>query len=210
MFGVLGEIVFATASGPEMLRSTRSWAYAEHRVLETTPQLQWTGADLEILSLEMMFHASFTNPASELNALIGAGDDRVARPLVMGNGDHRGYFIVTSVDTTMKQMSDTGDVISAIAQVQLKQYSVGSGSAAAFGISALLSGIAVVPSNTAGQPSISAPTTVNPGSALYSALTTQVPGISPVLNVPQPVGAYSALTAAADVPTSSIVRAGSL
>ena len=99
MFAVLGTIEFQTLMAPEQIAAERSWHYAEHRVIEDSSQLQWIADDLESITLDMLFHATFTNPAAQLDALIEAASDHQARPLVFGNGVHRGYFVITSIST---------------------------------------------------------------------------------------------------------------
>src|ERR1700686_1485961 len=110
MFAVLGEIVFELLSSPEAFDSTRSWDYAEHRVVEDRPKLQWLAAGLQIIELDFHFHISFTNPVAQAAVLTTASGDHNARALVFGNRVHRGYFIVTSMRTTSQQMSSTGDL----------------------------------------------------------------------------------------------------
>ena len=125
MFAVLGEILFDTLSGPEHIGSEYRWSFAEHRVVEDTARLQWTGDELGTITLEMTFHALFTNPAEQLAALLLAAGDHQARPLVFGNGVHRGYFVIMSLSTVDQQMSDWGDPVAVRVRVGLKQWNAG-------------------------------------------------------------------------------------
>ncbi len=47
MFALFGEIVFELLTSPDGIESLRSWDYAEHRVVEDRPKLQWIADDLE-------------------------------------------------------------------------------------------------------------------------------------------------------------------
>ena len=75
MFAALGEIIFELLGGPQAIEATRRWDYAEQRVLEDLPRLQWIADGAELITLEMLFHQSFTNPSSQLAALMAAASD---------------------------------------------------------------------------------------------------------------------------------------
>jgi phage protein U len=109
MFAVFGEILFEVLSSPSGFESSRSWDYAEHRVVKDRPKLQWIANALESLELDFHFHASFTDPSAQLDALTAAADDHNERPLVFGNGVHRGYFIVLAMRSTSGRWARTGD-----------------------------------------------------------------------------------------------------
>src|SRR5579864_3066871 len=126
MFAVLGEIVFEVLGSPDSFESTRTWDYAEHQVVDDRPKLQWLAANLEAIELDFYFHSSFTDPSAQAAALIAAAGDHNARALVFGNGIHRGYFIVTSIRTTAKQMSASGDLIAITIRARLKEWAFAS------------------------------------------------------------------------------------
>lgn len=94
MFALLGEIPFLVLASPETFESTRKFYYAEQRVVESQARLQWVGDDLEKLTLTMLFHASFTDPALQYDALLIAAQDHQARALVLGNGTFRGFYVL--------------------------------------------------------------------------------------------------------------------
>jgi phage protein U len=74
----------------------------------------------------MLFHASYIDPAAQLAALIAAGSDHSARALVFGNGDHRGYFVVTEIQTASTQMDAAGAPIAITVNATLRQWAPGS------------------------------------------------------------------------------------
>ncbi len=113
MYAVLGEIIFDVLTSPQALESARKYDYAEHKVVEDRPRLQWIAADLETLTLELSFHAAFTNPQTQLTLLENAAEDHRARAFVYGNGIHRGYY------------ADDGSLIYATARVTLKEWALG-------------------------------------------------------------------------------------
>jgi phage protein U len=214
MFAVYGEIIFEVLSSPEEFGSTRSWDYAEHRVVEDRPKLQWVADDLEILELTFQFHVSFANPSSQLNALIAAADDHTARPLVFGNGIHRGYFILTSIRTSLRQMAADGSLIAITVHAVLKEWAEGfemTSSANPIASFPLIGIVAAPPgtgtgsisySGAAGQGDLSSP----PASE-YVPTPIASPGVSPLLSITGIAGLPTPHLTVGDVEPGSIVRA---
>ncbi|MGH8013349.1 MAG: phage tail protein, partial [Candidatus Binataceae bacterium] len=124
MFAIFGEIVFEVLNSPESMESYRSWDYAEHRVIENRPHLQWVSDPLQRLTLELMFHSSFTSPSLQMAALLAAASDHSARPLILGNGELLGHFVITALSALSRQMSATGEVISIMARLTLKEWAI--------------------------------------------------------------------------------------
>ena len=75
MFAILGEIIFEVLTSPEAFRSTTDYHYAEHKVIEARPRLQWIATELQKISLELGFHVAFTSPATQMNRLRAAAED---------------------------------------------------------------------------------------------------------------------------------------
>ena len=75
MFAALGEIQFEVVGSPEAYESAAAYDFAEQKVIESKPQLQWVGDDLERLKFELVWHASFTNPAAQLALLRATGSE---------------------------------------------------------------------------------------------------------------------------------------
>src|SRR5215469_13528817 len=106
MFAVLGEIVFDTLTSPEALRASSEYHYAQHKVVEAQPRLQWLANELQKITLDLGFHLAFTNPTTQMNLLQAAAEDHQARALIFGNGVHRGYFVIESLEETFHQTAD--------------------------------------------------------------------------------------------------------
>ena len=122
MFAVLGEIIFQVLTSFEGFHSASEYHYAEHKVVEARPRLQWLAQELQKISLEMGFHVAFTNPATQMNFLRAAGEDHQARALVFGNGVHRGYFVIESIQETLVQTADDGSIVANSARVELREW----------------------------------------------------------------------------------------
>jgi phage protein U len=232
MFAVLGEIVFEVLTSPQSFRSAVAYAYAEHKVVEAAPRLQWLANELAKISLDLGFHVAFTNPKAQMDALQAAAKDHQARALVFGNGVHRGYFVIESIEETQHQLADDGSYVAISAQVELREWIPG----ADFdplaparprtkppGIVAGTPSLALSPSEggaTPFDPSMPiGPHNLLPTSAIvqlsqagtgpgvtYSPVTYSSPGVSGVLR--QSGAVPTAAQEPTDVPPSQIVRAG--
>lgn len=122
MFAVFGRILFEALTSPAAFRSATIYTYAEHRVIEAAPRLQWMANDLQKISLELGFHVAFTNPATQMNLLRAAAEDHQARALVFGNGVHRGYFVIESLEESFQQTADDGSYVAISARVELREW----------------------------------------------------------------------------------------
>src|SRR5262249_36949942 len=120
MFALLGDIIFETLTSPDAFRSSSEYHFAEHKVVDAAPRLQWLANELQKISLELSFHVAFTNPATQMNLLRRAAEDHQARALVFGNGVHRGYFVIEMLEETHQQLADDGSYIAISAQVELR------------------------------------------------------------------------------------------
>jgi phage protein U len=214
MFAIFGEIVFEVLTSPNGFESSRTWDYAEHRVVEDRPKLQWISNALESLELDFRFHISFTDPAIQLDALAAAADDHNARPLVFGNGQHRGYFVVTGIRTTSRQMSADGRLIATTVRTRLREWAVESEIGSNANPIALFPLIGVVAASPGAETSSIAYAGANGlGAALRTPATTYVsvpiaaPGVSPLLNIPAVAGLPTVHLTVGDVAPSTIVRA---
>ncbi len=108
MFAVLGVIPFEVVGSPEALSDSHRYDYAELRVVQDRPRLQWLADELETIQLQMLFHLSFTDPAANLLLLLQTAETHAALPLVFGNGDFRGYFVITQVETLSRLVERVG------------------------------------------------------------------------------------------------------
>jgi phage protein U len=205
MFALLGEISFAVISSPEAFDSARKYHYAEQRVVEDRPRLQWVGDSLENIVLGMLLHASFTDPAAQYDALLAAAEDHQARALVLGNGTFRGFFVIEALSARDIQLGADASPIAIRVQVRLREWVPD----AALGPSALARsaspplGIAPAPISFA----LPFASTVASAPAIdYVAPIFGLPGVSALVDNPTPSGAAGPDSSYTDVPSSAIVR----
>ena len=187
MFAILGDVPFQVVGSPEALRDSRRYHYAELRVIQDRPRLQWMADELETIELEMLLHRSLSQPAANLAALLQAAETHLALPLVFGNGAFRGYFVITKIDTVSRQLSASGDPFAITVRVSLCE-------------SPTLFDPAASP-----IPSFS-PIAVASGVLPTQSSTSSPAGVSALIGVPQISGATAPSLRAADVPVESIVR----
>ena len=122
------DIVFEFLSSPETFRAQMEYHYAEHKVVEARPRLQWIAQELQKISLEMVFDVQFLgntilhDPTTAMNRLRAAGEDHQARALIFGNGNMRGYFVIESIEETFVWTADDGSIISSQARVELHEW----------------------------------------------------------------------------------------
>jgi phage protein U len=206
MFALLGEIYFEVIGSPEIFESSRRFDYAEHRVVEDRPRLQWLAAELESITLAMLFHTSFTDPAVQLAALLAAADDHQARALVLGNGVFRGFFVVEAVATSDIQLGADAAPVAIRIRTRLREWAPGSelDPAAPTRPTTALLGLAPVAISYSSPAALLGTGTP---AASYTAPTFNQPGVSPLVDNPLPGGARGPNLSYADVPAAAIVRA---
>jgi len=124
MFAQLGTIQFENLKTFNDFSKTGSAIYAEHALIDGKPRLQRTGSSLDEINLSIRFHASFCNPKQELNLLIAAKDESQILPLLWGNGDLSGDFVITEINETIEHADPQGNVFSYLVSFTLKEYVV--------------------------------------------------------------------------------------
>jgi phage protein U len=187
MFAVLGDVPFEIVGSPEAFTDSRGYDYAEQRVVQARPRLQWLADELMAIRFEMLLHLSFTNPAASLLTLRQAAETHAAMPLVFGNGDFRGYFVITGIDTVSRQLSGEGDIFAITVRLALRESPVEFSAAAP----AIPSFVPIALAAAAGSGS--------------SAVVASV-GISALIALSPPSAPATPILLPQDVPTSVIVR----
>jgi phage protein U len=122
MLALLGELIFEPLTSPDAFRLASAYRYAEHEVVEAPARLQWLANELQKLSLGLSFHVAFTNPKTQMDNLRAAAEDHQARALIFGNGIHRGYFVIESLEEIHQQLADDGSFIAISARVELREW----------------------------------------------------------------------------------------
>jgi phage protein U len=184
VFAVLGEIPFEVVGSPDGYESTGAYDFPELRVIESKPHLQWVGDELDRLKFELIWHASFTNPATQLALLRATAAQHLALPLVFGDGGYRGMFVVESIAVKSQQLSAGGTPIAIRVALALKEWIADPSSVLAL---ATLSPLAI---------------TTTSGTAAGAS----TPGVSALISIVPAPGTSGPNLEANDVPASTIVR----
>ena len=185
MFAALGEIQFEVVGSPEAYESAGAYEFAEKKVIESKPLLQWVGDDLERLKFELMWHASFTKPAAQLALLRAMAAEHLALPLVFGNGGFRGFFVIESINVKSQQLSAGGAPIAIRVALALKEWIA---DPLLLSRASTVTGFLPLKIATASQDTLSAS------------------GVSALLSTPSAMGASGPNLGVDDVPVAVIVR----
>jgi phage protein U len=187
VFAVLGEIQFEVVGSPEGYESSGAYDFSEQRVIESKPRLQWVGDQLDRLNFDLMWHASFTNPAAQLALLRATAAQHLALPLVFGDGGFRGFFVVESIAVKSQQLSAGGAPIAIRVALALKEW---------------IANPLVLSRTLPAKPLQPLGLT----SAGKEAASGNLPGISVLLNNPSAMGTSGPELIAGDVSATVIVR----
>jgi len=190
LFAALGEIQFEVVGSPEAYESAGAYDFAEQRVVESKPQLQWVGDDLERLKFELTWHATFTNPAVQLARLRATAAEHLALPLVFGNGGFRGFFVIESIKVKSQQLSAGGAPIAIRVALALKEWIA---NPLLLSSAKPLTAFSPLGITTASE-------------AIGAGGNGFTPGVSALLSTPLATGASGPNLEAGDVPTAVIVR----
>ena len=122
MYAILGDIQFDLITYFDGFESTFSANFAEHAMIASKPRLQYTGLALDEIAITLAFHNLFCDPETELAKLKEALSDHQAMALVLGNGDYKGWFVLTEVTSTAQQTDATGAITALEASITLREY----------------------------------------------------------------------------------------
>lgn len=122
MFALLGDIQFDLITYFDGFESQFGADFAEHALIEGKPRLQWIGDKLDEIRIQLSFHTQFCDPERELLRLKTAKEARQAMAMVLGNGDYKGWFVLTDVSATSKQTDKAGTLLALEASLTLREY----------------------------------------------------------------------------------------
>lgn len=123
--GNYGKIVFEVSDAMirtfQGLERRHAANYAEHEVVDGKNLLQFTGLGLQEIGFAMSFSARFCNPRAELEALQTQLEEHQASMLIIA-GKPLGLYVLEKIQETWTHTSGKGDLLSAGARVDLKEY----------------------------------------------------------------------------------------
>jgi phage protein U len=122
MFAVIGNQELSVIAYWAGLSSQERISLAEQKLIEGKPALQYVGAELDVLRVELRWHAAFCDPQEELQKLRALMASRKAYPLVMGDGAYRGRYVVRSIDTKAERATALGRIEIIAANAELVEH----------------------------------------------------------------------------------------
>ncbi len=204
MFAILGDIVFEVVSSPENFTSMRQYDYVEHRVVQNTPQLQWLADGLETLEFEMLLHGAVADPALRLFELETAAALHEALPLVFGNGDFRGFFVIAAIGAVSQQLSAVGDPLVIRVRMVLREWPLTLDPNLPPTPNFTPIGLVAAPATTGTGTSIPAAPVAQP--VTTGTVTLPAAGVSALLTLGGPGGPPSSSVLPGDISTATITR----
>lgn len=122
MFALLGDVQFDLITYFDGFESQFGVDYAEHALIEGKPRLQRVADKLDEIRIQLSFHIQFCDPERELAKLRKALGAHQAMALVLGNGDYKGWFVLTEVTATSKQTDKAGSLIALESSITLREF----------------------------------------------------------------------------------------
>lgn len=122
MFALLGDVQFDLITYFDGFESQFGADYAEHALMEGKPRLQWMADKLDEIRIQLSFHSQYCDPEQELLKLRQALTSHQAMALVLGNGDYKGWFVLTELQATSKQTDAAGTLIALEASITLREF----------------------------------------------------------------------------------------
>lgn len=122
MFAVLGDIEFELTTYWDGFNVSFGVDYAEQARIQGKPGLQFVGEKLDEINIRLIFHSHYCSPTVELKRLHDAMISHQAMAMVFGNGDYRGWFVITDLKASSQHTDATGNVQSQSAEMTLREY----------------------------------------------------------------------------------------
>ncbi len=122
MYASLGNIIFTTLEGFTSLSIKEETVYAEFAKMQSLPTLQAASQKAPELSISIYLKSEFTNVEDSIAALRTARKKARVLPLIWGNGKKEGYYVITSMDSSITNQLADGTFIEANVSLNLKQY----------------------------------------------------------------------------------------
>lgn len=126
LIGTWGTIVFSVKPTEIKTFDNLKWAigakYTTHTRHLKEPLLEFTGVDVETLSLTMFFSAYLgVNPKKELDKLVSAVREGKVHRLVIGT-DNYGKFVIEKLSNNLEKIDNRGNLLVATVTVSMKSY----------------------------------------------------------------------------------------
>lgn len=122
MFAILGDIEFDMLNSPDTLDGTFGSEYAELSRIGVKPGLQFTGDKADEYRISILFHQLYGNPVLRYQAINEARLRHQAMAFVLGNGDYKGWYVITDLSAGMQMMDVDGTLQALQLEMTLREF----------------------------------------------------------------------------------------
>lgn len=117
-----GDIQFTGLYGFGRLSEREETTFARHELASNKPRLQRVGWALDEKTIGIRLHSLFVDPEEKISELRAARIAGESMPLVYGNGDYRGNFVIEAMEIISRLTDEDGSLISADVSLDLVEH----------------------------------------------------------------------------------------
>jgi phage protein U len=123
MYAQLGTLVFEGIFGMQSLPRSRGVRYTDITLADGKPRKQRNGIELDTIQIDVRFHSGFgATPQTQINLLTTWQNTGEVLPLIDGQGNNYGNFVIEKITDIPEIVGVTGEVISSNVSIQLSEY----------------------------------------------------------------------------------------
>jgi phage protein U len=124
MYAQLGDIIFEGATGFQTFSRSRTGTNVEVGTIDGKPRLQRNGTNLESVQIDIRLHSAFGagDPIDLITKLNTWQDEGQVLPLIDGQGEVLGNYVLQKVGDSIDIMRIDGKIISATVSIDLLEF----------------------------------------------------------------------------------------
>lgn len=121
MWATLGDFDVEILAGPTRYERRAGQDFVELPLIQATPQLQWMGPTLQEISMDVSLHSKVVDVDATRAGIEQLLADHEPVPLVLGNGDDLGDWVITEVSTAGVWTTADGSMVACTMALTLKE-----------------------------------------------------------------------------------------
>lgn len=122
IFAALGPVSFQVIASPTKMERSKKYRWETIYVIGAPPIRQWIYDDVGHIDLAIVLHQMWCDPEASLNALAQIAELHAYQPLVFGNGQNLGNFVIDEISDKVTWQADDGTLICTEVQLALTEY----------------------------------------------------------------------------------------
>ena len=122
MFALGGYYFSVETAAPEELDHLRAWNWVESEVINQAPDLQFTGAEAETITLEGTIYPQYKGGFWQMEALSLLAGRGVPMLLVDGTGMVLGFWVIVSIEQKKRKFINNGQPRKIQFYIHLKRF----------------------------------------------------------------------------------------